>query len=66
VTSLVDLSHRLGHKVIAEGIENAEQMAFLRKLGCEEGQGYLFGEPVPADLFAEKFGLSHFADTKRA
>lgn len=56
VTSLVDLAHELGLKVIAEGVESEEQRDLLRALRCEEGQGYLFGKPMPRELFAEKFG----------
>ena len=57
VTSLIDLSHQMDLQVIAEGIETEAQRIFLRGQGCEEGQGYLFGRPMAADLFAEKFGL---------
>lgn len=58
VTSLIDLSHKLGLAVVAEGIETEAQRVFLRDHRCEEGQGYLFGRPMPAELFAEKFGLT--------
>jgi EAL domain-containing protein (putative c-di-GMP-specific phosphodiesterase class I) len=51
------LGHRLGHtmnlRVVAEGVETAEQLAFLRKHQCDETQGYLFGEPMPADEFGK-------------
>jgi EAL domain-containing protein (putative c-di-GMP-specific phosphodiesterase class I) len=57
VTSLIDLSHQLGLEVVAEGVEHEAQRTFLRAHRCEEGQGYLFGRPMPAELFAEKFGL---------
>ncbi|MCJ2079838.1 putative bifunctional diguanylate cyclase/phosphodiesterase [Methylobacterium sp. J-090] len=43
--------------VIAEGIETEEEHALLRNEGCQEGQGYLFGKPMPADAFATRFGL---------
>lgn len=55
VASLLDLTQQLGIKVIAEGVENEEQRIFLATRGCDEGQGYLFGRPVPADVFAEQF-----------
>lgn len=45
------LSDELGIKLICEGIETAEQLAYLRAIGCDEGQGYLFGKPQPmADM----------------
>ena len=51
VMAIVTLAHNLRLKVIAEGIETAEQLAFLRLLRCDEGQGYLFGKPMSAELF---------------
>lgn len=58
VTALVKLAHQLSLAVVAEGVETDEQRAFLADEGCEEGQGYLFGVPMPADLFVEKFALT--------
>jgi len=49
--AVIELGHALGHTVIAEGIENDRQLEHLRKLGCDEGQGFLFGRPMPADQF---------------
>ena len=49
VRTIVMLAHNLGLKVVAEGIEKPEQMAMLKHLGCEMGQGYLFSKPVSAD-----------------
>ena len=43
------MARALGHVVVAEGIEEPEQAAALRALGCELGQGFLFSRPVPAD-----------------
>jgi len=47
VQAIVLLSHRLGIGVIAEGVETEGQLAQLKGLGCEYGQGYLLSEPVP-------------------
>ncbi|MFN4354406.1 putative bifunctional diguanylate cyclase/phosphodiesterase [Parvibaculum sp.] len=48
---IIDLAHALGVKVIAEGVETAEQYEALRALGCDEVQGYFVGRPMPAAEF---------------
>jgi EAL domain-containing protein (putative c-di-GMP-specific phosphodiesterase class I) len=40
------LSHNLGLKVVAEGVETQAQLELLKHLGCERAQGYLFSKPV--------------------
>ncbi|RVD78783.1 putative bifunctional diguanylate cyclase/phosphodiesterase [Pseudomonas koreensis] len=52
VSAIINLGKSLGLNVIAEGIETAEQLAFLKAHHCEEGQGYFFSEALPADAFA--------------
>jgi len=47
VRAIVGLSHALGLTVVAEGVENAPQVARLRGLGCEMAQGFFFGRPLP-------------------
>ncbi|NMG76076.1 bifunctional diguanylate cyclase/phosphodiesterase [Aromatoleum diolicum] len=49
--AVIALGHNLGFKVIAEGIETEAQRRFLHAEGCDEGQGYLFARPMPADVF---------------
>ncbi|WPX09198.1 GGDEF domain-containing phosphodiesterase [Anaerocellum danielii] len=51
--SLIDLSHILDLKVVAEGIENSQQAEILKSFECDFGQGYLFGKPLPKDQFIE-------------
>ena len=47
VSGIVSLAHSLGLKVVAEGVETAEQLARLRETGCEFAQGYYFSAPLP-------------------
>jgi diguanylate cyclase (GGDEF)-like protein len=49
VRAIVTLAQQLEMKVVAEGIETAQQLDTLRDLGCEYGQGYRFSKPIPAD-----------------
>jgi diguanylate cyclase (GGDEF)-like protein len=51
VMAIVTLAHNLRLRVIAEGVETDEQLAFLRLLRCDEAQGYLFGRPMPPEVF---------------
>jgi EAL domain-containing protein (putative c-di-GMP-specific phosphodiesterase class I) len=48
VAMIVSLAHTLGLKVIAEGVEDDEQVRLLRDLGCDQIQGYLVSRPVSA------------------
>jgi EAL domain-containing protein (putative c-di-GMP-specific phosphodiesterase class I) len=48
VLSIISLAHNLRLKVVAEGVETAEQLAYLREHGCDQVQGFYFSEPLPA------------------
>ena len=48
VQSIVDLALNLGLGVIAEGVEERDQVEYLRVMGCRQAQGYLFGKPMPS------------------
>lgn len=55
VGSTIGLSKQLGLTVVAEGIENKATTDFLVSMGCEEGRGYFFGRPLPAEAFDQQF-----------
>ena len=55
---IISLAHVLDLKVIAEGVENAQQMKFLESKGCDIAQGYLISEPISAKDFAQAFLLN--------
>ena len=49
--TVATLGHSLGLQVIAEGVETTEQLQVLETMHCDEGQGYLWGRPMPAEQF---------------
>ncbi|MDQ1490530.1 MAG: hypothetical protein QOJ23_3044, partial [Actinomycetota bacterium] len=49
VGATIALAEALGMETIAEGVENPDQLGFLRRLGCDRAQGYYFSKPLPAD-----------------
>ncbi len=51
VETIIAMAHKLGHELVAEGIEEQAQSGTLRSLGCEIGQGYLFARPMSGDAF---------------
>jgi len=50
--TIITMAHKLGMRVIAEGIETPEQLALLKQAGCDYGQGYLFSKAVPRETIA--------------
>ena len=55
VAAIVAMAHSLRLKVLAEGVENKNQLAYLKTQGCDSYQGYLFSCPVPAEQFEQMF-----------
>ena len=53
IDHIVGLSHAMGAKVVAEGVETKEQLEFLQSVGCDMIQGYYFYKPMPAEEFAK-------------
>lgn len=53
VEAIIALAHRLGIRVIGEGVENVDQLDFIRSRGCDLAQGHYFAKPLPSDQFAE-------------
>jgi EAL domain-containing protein (putative c-di-GMP-specific phosphodiesterase class I) len=56
IQAMVDLARAMGVDVTAEGVETAEQRDFLRRIGCDELQGFLLSRPVPAGQIDRLFG----------
>jgi diguanylate cyclase (GGDEF)-like protein len=65
VRAIVSLAHSLRLDVTAEGVENSQQHAFVRSLGCEQYQGYLCSVPLPAHGFLQALQKSTESPTTR-
>jgi diguanylate cyclase (GGDEF)-like protein/PAS domain S-box-containing protein len=59
VCATLDIAHGFDLQTIAEGIENNSQYHYLKEKNCEEGQGSLFGKPMPAAQFASLIGIKN-------
>jgi diguanylate cyclase (GGDEF)-like protein/PAS domain S-box-containing protein len=53
VEAIIAMAHRLGIRVVGEGVESAEQLEFIHQRGCDLAQGYYFSRPLAADLFSD-------------
>ena len=53
LSSVIRMAKWLGLPVVIEGVENEEQVAFLKSIGCTVGQGYYFSKPLPVDKFVQ-------------
>ena len=58
VTAMVDLAHKLGLEVVAEGVETETELEQLRRADCDEAQGFLLGRPAPLSVLRENGVLS--------
>ena len=65
-TAIILMGHSLKLKVVAEGVETENQLAFLKVLQCNEAQGYLFSPPVPADRAATLIANERFERPRAA
>lgn len=64
VSSIIVLAHNLNLNVIAEGVENEAQLAFLREHGCNQWQGYLFSKALPPEAFEALLSEQQGAERK--
>ena len=55
IDAMIELGHKLGHTMVAEGVETTEQRNALHRLGCETGQGYLVGPAVDLQEFEDRY-----------
>ena len=60
-SAIIGMAHSLKLQVVAEGVETEEQSSFLKNLGCNLGQGYLFSQPVPASEITRQLQNRKFA-----
>jgi EAL domain-containing protein (putative c-di-GMP-specific phosphodiesterase class I)/DNA-binding response OmpR family regulator len=69
VSAILTMTHSLGMRAVAEGVEKAQQLEVLARHGCETAQGFYFSRPMPADacrdLLTELAGRPSFTDTLR-
>jgi len=56
VAAMIDMGHKLGMKLVAEGVDDESQAQLLREMGCDEIQGFLYCRPVEASAFQEWLG----------
>jgi EAL domain-containing protein (putative c-di-GMP-specific phosphodiesterase class I) len=52
VSAMIELTHALGLEAVAEGVETSAQLAWLRNMKCDLGQGNYFSEPLPSEALA--------------
>ena len=55
IEAIIEMAHKLGIKVVAEGIETKEQIDYLKRINCDMVQGYYFEKPIAIEEFATKY-----------
>lgn len=55
IACLMELAKKLNVETVAEGIEEPEQVEYLRRVNCDMIQGYVYSKPIPADEFEKKY-----------
>ncbi len=55
IEGIISLAHSIDMKLVAEGVEDKEQLDFLKSINCDAVQGYYFSRPIPLEEFREKF-----------
>lgn len=60
VDTIIMIAHRLGLEVIAEGVEDVFELNALKQLGCQQFQGFLFDQPLPANVITQRFADNHY------
>lgn len=55
IAAIIAMAHSMGLSVVAEGVETSHQLEFLKKLQCDEYQGFMVSKPLPAEQFVERF-----------
>jgi EAL domain-containing protein (putative c-di-GMP-specific phosphodiesterase class I) len=58
VSAIITLGHAMGLTLVAEGVETPAQAALLREQGCDAAQGWLYGQPLPAEAVDQAFGIT--------
>ena len=59
IEAIIEMSHKLNIKVVAEGIETKEQVEYLKNIKCDMIQGYYFERPIKVEEFEEKY-MKHY------
>jgi EAL domain-containing protein (putative c-di-GMP-specific phosphodiesterase class I) len=63
IEAIVSMAQSLSLRVVAEGVENSDQLHSLTKLGCDEVQGFYLAMPMQAEFLAENLGKKHGKQT---